>query len=662
MDFSDIALAKLLQTVPELGNYIITFKDVSEELQDDTGIQVGVFVLRVGTEIFFIPVVSKNDNVYPIDSIFFDTEKRFFPLTKKTVMLVLNYSQLDQGKPTDIPKTVVGNPSVADMINPPRTGKHVYASSSRLTEFMAVLPDYLKQVTMEKIAAEKSVYDSLDEMYGLKAIFDVLKSRPEGMAAVTNYVPISVVTDANPSMTSDQISSILNDGYHVSGEQPFTRVAVAVDNFNTSGTFRNVTNLDGDRDFEVMLTNGSSREAYIPKMYTLGSNPRELSDTRMDGSGRMTGPKISLALFTSGDYALSDSFIAAGETLNRKDVLKTMFNYNPPVMLKDVGSGDKIVIVLNSGEFLGPISVNRVVLNSFGVEVTGSASEIGYGYDMKIFAYRNAPAGINVLAGGNAGRNKEVYLPFNSIVLKLKENLSSDLERNVNAASYKRKLTDIQWLGQEMNIGYDGVEFAINGKTAGAESNVMKRLVVDEGIDPEVASNFVKQAKEVKFVKVYMTKKAGFTSAQDDGNIPQYGEEDQTGIDPDEVTMNGAYQPNGQFIPNVQDALATGDAQVTEATIISELLQAPDMFELINEYLPDIEEAIDKLGRTLFMARVHISRLAEANDADQVYAFLAGLKTVYRLLGDNYIKLKEYAATADVTDTEASGKNMSVKE
>jgi hypothetical protein len=159
-----------------------------------------------------------------------------------------------------------------------------------------------------------------------------------------------------------------------------------------------------------------------------------------------------------------------------------------------------------------------------------------------------------------------------------------------------------------------------------------------------------------------MTKRAGFTTDSADGNIPNYGEEDLTGIEPDEVTMNGAYKPNGSMVSNVQESLKAGDAQVTEATIISELLQAPDMFEQISEYLPDIEEAIDKLGRTLFMARVHISRLAEANDADQVYAFLASLKTVYRLLGDNFIKLKELAAVSDSIDTEAPGKQMSVKE
>lgn len=652
MDFSDIALAKLLQTVPELGNYIVTFKDVSEELQDDTGIQVGVFVLRIGSEISFIPVVAKGGNVFPIDSIFLDSDKKFFPLTKKTVTMIVTSSQLEQGKPTDIPKTVVKNPSVADMINPPRTGKHVYASSSRLTEFLAALPDYLKTVTMEKIAAEKSVYDSLDEMYGLKAIFDVLAQKPQGMVVATNEVPISVVTDANPNMKQEEISSILTDGYHLFGEQPTSRVAVSVHDFNTSGTFRNITNLDGDRDYEIMLSNGSSRDAYIPKMYGRGADPSGVS-----GQRNRENPANSLAIFSNGDYAISDNFISVGETLDRKGVLDTLFHFTPPILLKDVESGDKIVIVLNSGEFFGPIAVNRVALSSLGVELRGSSYQEGFGA-VNIYGYRNV-AGMKVCGVGN----KDVFVPFNSVILRLRENIASDLEVNVNAATHKRMISETQLLGEELNLGYDGIEFIINGKTAGVEANVMKRLVVGESLDPEDALKFVKQAKEVKFVKIYMTKRAGFTnSGMGDGNIPNYGQEDLTGIDPDEVTMNGAYQPNGNFVKNVQESLNAGDAQITEATIISELLQAPDMYEVIEEYLPDIEEAIDKLGRTLFMARVHINRLAEANDADQVYAFLASLKTVYRMLGDNILKLKEMAAASTYTDTKAPGKEMHVTE
>ena len=83
---------------------------------------------------------------------------------------------------------------------------------------------------------------------------------------------------------------------------------------------------------------------------------------------------------------------------------------------------------------------------------------------------------------------------------------------------------------------------------------------------------------------------------------------------------------------------------MTEAMIISELLQTPDMFEMISEYLPVIEEAVDKLGRILFVSRVHLEKLALGNDVDTIFAFLSSLKIVYKLLGDNLLKLQELVA------------------
>jgi len=65
---------------------------------------------------------------------------------------------------------------------------------------------------------------------------------------------------------------------------------------------------------------------------------------------------------------------------------------------------------------------------------------------------------------------------------------------------------------------------------------------------------------------------------------------------------------------------------------------------MISEYLPDIEECIDRLGRILLLSRVNIEKLADGNDSDNVFAFLANLKAVYRMLGDNYMKLEEMIA------------------
>lgn len=613
MEFSDIALAKLLQTVPELGSLIITFQDVSDELQDNTGVQVGVFVLRSGTSMFYVPVVSKNDNVFPIDSIFFDSEKKFFPLTKKILGLILSTSQTEQGSPTKIPNTVIGNPSVYELLNPPRTGKFVYASSSRLCDFLVQLPDSVKQAVFEKVAAEKSVYDDLDKMFGLKAIFDVLKPAKQSLAAKTNQAPISVITSA-PGLDTDGIDNILRDGYHIRGQLPERRIAVDAQYFNTEGIFREVTALDGNMDYTIVMENGTSREAFIPKMHSLAPAGRR-----------------SLALFTTGDYALCEKFIAQGENLERKQVLDTLFQYRPPVLLRDCYNGDTIVLSMCDGTFLGPFQVRSVVLNANGIEV--KIVDYGTSNFERILGYRNFE-----MEGRSVGAS--LYVPYNCIVLKLGENLSSDCEDHLNCAVTKRELAAAQYLGAELNLGYDGVEFAINGSAIGDEPKVMEVLVVKEGIEPNAARNFVKQAREVKHTKIYLTKRAESTDMSP-SEVPQYG------ILPE---SNWDVSPNGAFMPNVQQSMGLGDAQVTEATIISELLQVPDMYEQIQEYLPEIEESIDKLGRILFMSRVHISQLAKDVDPDQVFAFLAQLKSVYRLLGDNYLKLKTMTSVATIVE------------
>lgn len=610
MEFSDLALAKLLQTVPELGSMIANFQDVSDELPEDSTIQVGVFVLQSGSQVFYIPVVAKNGNVYPIDSVYLDDKKKFFPLTRKTVSMITTSSQTEQGKATRIPNTVIGNPSVYELINPPRTGKYVYASASRLTDFLSQLPDTVKKATFEKIAAEKSVYDNLDQLFGLKAIFDVLKPVNQSLAAKTNNVPVSVVTDANPTLSDAEIQSILQDGYAIQGQPKATRVAVSVMDMNKDGRFREVTSLDGDRDFTFVMETGLTREAFVPKMHSY--NP----------SGD------SLALFTNGDFAQKRSFVVVGEELDRRDTLKTLFEYNPPVLLRHCEQGDTIVLSLNDGTFLGPFRVSRVALTSYGV-------------DMRVFSY-GASRNIERIQGfRNFTKNAELegatlFVPSNTVVLKLRNNVTDETEDHLTCAVNKREMVVMQNLGAELNLGFDGVEYTMNGAPVGQEPKVMEILVVREGIDPQVARNFVKEAQLTKRVKIFMSKQAESTDYSP-SEVPTYG------ILPE---SNWDVAPNGAFMPNLQQSMELGDSQVTEATIISELLQVPDMYELIGEYLPEIEEAIDKLGRILFASRVHLDQLAGNGDAEGLFAFLATLKSVYRLMGDNFLKLQGMVASS----------------
>ncbi len=166
MDFYDIALAKFLQSFPELGNYIVTFQDLTTQLSnsEESEVSVGAFIIKAGTAYYYVPVIAKGANLYPIDSMFSVEKEKFLPLTPKTITTIINAQSFSLGEQTKIPQNVPRNPSVYDLVNPPRTGKFVYASASRLSEFLSIIPDDIKRYVKERIVDNKKLYQGINDI------------------------------------------------------------------------------------------------------------------------------------------------------------------------------------------------------------------------------------------------------------------------------------------------------------------------------------------------------------------------------------------------------------------------------------------------------------------------------------------------------------------
>lgn len=629
MDFSDIALAKFLEAAPELGPSILNFNELTEELGDGGDTKIGVFSLRIGAGLAFLPVVAKGDNIFPIDSIFVDEDSQFRPLTKSTIQGLMNQSGMAPGKATKIPQNIDKNPSVYNMINPPRTGKFTYASTSRLTDFLAVMPDYLKKFAFEKISSEKTVYDSLDRIFGLKTIFEVLQPNKNTAAAMGDITakPVSVVTgpaQLGAAFTDAMAKDVVANGYTVIGAPEVSRVAVSFQPYNTEGMYREVDNaVEGGCDHVVATKSGTPMLAFFP------ANNR---------NNPVRGETV--ALFPNGDWAASVKFIAVGDKPEHNTVLKTLFDVAPPKLLRDCARGDRVILMTSGGDYLGPFSVDSVVQNHMGTELEVYAS----GGVRKICGYRNHTHELTKIGD-------TLFVPTNILVIVLGNNISASIEHSTTHASLKRELITSQFLGAELNLRFDGVEFSGNGHVWGTKAAAMKELVENEKLEPAVAETFLKQAELTKSVKIFLSKLAS------------------TDFNPAEMPQGGAYAAdpaknvglNGAFMPAIQEASRLGDGQVLEATIISQLLQVPDLFEYIGEFMPDLLQTVDKLGRILFLTRVKLNNLSENLDPDSVFALVSQIKTVYRQLGDAVEKLKEISVTSkgfepEKQNTQGNGK------
>lgn len=624
ISFEDIAYAKFLQTAPELSNLVVVFKNCSEEMNEESDIQVGIFVLRSGDDILYVPVISKGEGVYPIDSIFISSKNKFFPLTKQTTEKILNSQKLSMGQPKKIPDTVSTNPSVYHLINPPRTGKFAYASASRLTEFLASMPNGLKDHVLQKFASDSDVYNTLHRLFDIKAIFSALKSRNLEPATQPKdrSIGIRVVTGGD-NLPDPQVASILTQGYTVDGSNPITRVAIASE-WWLDKRFSGLSDLESGYDYDVVMTNGGIKRAFVPNQKAIITAHPTSGLEPLYSAKTMKAPQFML--FDNGDYAIKSGAVIMGEPKGGHGVLRRLLNYRPPIVLKQVNTGDTIAIFDSNFGLVGVYDVRSIVQTYDGCTIKA--------WDM-IHKQSILVQGIRGYSKQAVGTDKEVFVPMTAPVLVLGAQ-EQELEDTVTSAAKRRNMLEWAMLNTSLNLSHDGVEFSINGSPIGKQAEAMEVLVVREGIDPVVAEKFVKQATENKKVIIYLSKQA---EDYKPGEIPQFG-----------VTPPRQINPLGKgtdYLPdyNLKAGLATGDTQTVESVVLSELLQSPDLKEHVLEYLPDIETGIDRLGRILFLARLHINRLGEGFEADQVFEMLSSLKNVYSQLGNNYIKLENLANT-----------------
>ena len=634
MEFSELALQKLIQLFPELANYIVTFKDITEDTggEENSDIMVGVFILQFGTGFCYIPVIAKGEIIQPIDSIYSATDKVFSPLISQTIKQLISQTGMEMGKRTRIPNTITHNPSVYEMVTPPRTGKFVYASTSRLVDFLSLTPDFVKQALLSKFSSDKTIYSAMHKLFGLENILQALK--PQGSTPLpTQETPMQVITEGN-GLGEQAIQSILSKGYAVEGDNPVNRLAISSSDYQNLNSFRILGSVDAGFDYKIPMKTGEVRAGFLPKKSCLVPEFAKLlqpySFNNSHGERKDTNPVF--VIYEDGSYSFTGSTVAIGEGSNENKVLTEFFSFSKPKTPKDLAYGEKFAMFSPDLELLGVYSADEVVLTPDGVSVRASDITPGMHYHtVRITAYHNCTT-------INGSENHSLFVPYNTLVVTLGKNVSGDLEESINTAQKRLELGSLSMLSSKVDLGYDGIEFNYNGTPVPSEAGVMRILVVDEGIAPNRAENFVKQAKEEKHINLYMSKRADF----EPGEIPQFGDAPPPQYNP--LDLQG-------FEGRVTPALQTEDPDTIESTIISELLQVTNMQEYAREYLPDIKNTIDKIGRILFLARLNVEKLATTHSAEEISTFVANLRNVYRLLGNNYIKLEQLLTTSEEVDT-----------
>lgn len=627
MEFSELAIQKLLQLFPELSSFILTFKDITDEVPslEETDISIGVFILETGGKYFYLPIIAKGEAIQPLDSIFDNDEQSFVPLAKGFVNRLINSAQSQMGKPTKIPPSVIQNPSIYSLVTPPRTGKFVYASSSRLEEFLTILPNMVKKAVLDEISSDKEVYSALHKLFGLENLFSALKPTIHPVVAVPK--PTVEIVTGGTGLDNPTIKSILDKGYSLRGENTSIRVAVPANDYKALARMRTLSSIDAGQDFDICTKTGDNVTVFLPKTSKYRPQTPALMRNKVENIDKV------VAILKNGDFVIAHSLVAVYVGRDGKQTLQQHLSTTPGITPNELTNQDTNFALFSPQlELIGIYDYPKVTKTAHGVSIQAtSLLDIGTNdRSVIINAYKNC----TVI---NCQDQKNIFIPVNTLVVKLGKKLWADdiFETNINSAGARQELATMTTLGSAIDIGFDGIEFIVNKAPVGSEAKVIEILVVKEGIAPDQAESFVKQAKEQKHLKLYMSKKA---DAEQD-IIPSYGSTPPS--------QQSGFGINGDFTNGVSSALKTNDAEVVESTIISELLQVADMKGYIQEYLPEIKNSIDKIGRALFLCRLKMDQLALDHTASEVFSFIANLRNTYRMLGDSYLKLEDMVANSE---------------
>jgi hypothetical protein len=626
MSFADIAYERLNKTAPELFALTVSFQDMSEELGDTAGINLGVFTLRSGGSLFFIPVIAKGHNVYPMDGIFSDTEKKFFPLSKLGIAKVKNSVQTSVGKGQKIPTTVDRNPSLRELVEPPRTGKYTYAGG-RVTELRATAPEGLKQAVLEKIATDKELVKGLHKVgFDVREILSSLK--PIEKAALEIAPEVSVITDGQ-NLSDNIVQTILDQGYAIIGEHREPRVVIEASSSNEGYT--TLKTAQPGCAYEIVLKSGLTRLGFVPKGIPqggLGLGPEGQSVSGLHPAKPLDKPSVPhMLLLENGDYAYSTEAVIIDAQRDYIEVVKNVVDSGSYVDLEAIeGSCCTFVLVTPNG-CVGPLSMNNKVITSSGT--TLEAYHQTHGKKVSIVILPNMTS--SICMDGNT-----IYVSPSAKAIILNKVVSDEIEKDVNAA-YRRKEAKVHDLLKEAHtLTCDGVEFYYDGKPIEKEAELAKTLVVNEGISKEATVSLIKKAIADSKVVFYMSKKA-YVGANPTP-FPQYGspppEEDG---DPNSSRTK---KQATKIADSIKSSLGTRDKQVVEATIISQFINDPNMYETVESYLPDIKEAVDKLGRSIVLFRIHSDKVSEDLQSEELSDLITALRSTFKTLGDNSIRLE----------------------
>jgi hypothetical protein len=687
---SDVAYEALQAQHPELFQNMIGFQLVDS---DDAGTKaMGMFALKLGSSYAYIPAFYLNGALKPLEILFLRNNDKFVPLTQEWIDMALR-DDTSMGQSEKLPSMGLSNPNLEIYATPPRTGR-VVTAAAKITEAdlletltkkaeatiplplaMALSPGHIKVAFMKMLQSHPDYLEKICEIYP----WDELKSSVaylDKTAAKRGKPDFKIVDKADKDITPKETKRILKG-----------KVDIRDVRKNTGTTYHtqeltNYSNPDGEGFYQIPDSFGEEK-LYLVMNY----RSPEQESYRGKSEGQMKPLKSSWSSNNSeefrkvlvvdpkeGDWCVKDRQALfckqpSRYKYNHKALVDTFYQSLPTA--KEVEVGEKYVFIKRQGYQMSMVGPLRIEELHWKRDHMYAKAECVLSHASKKLVV--SPTFSNSLG---CPRDDTITVSSDMKVMKV-----GDRECDDTFGCQSPKGSEFNLLRKgiyKVSMATDGVEYSVRSKRnnwssldkkAAAEVLCLElnmhgsdALKLMDKVDLEKkAAVFVKQAVSpyynmpLRMGPEYSPYPMAQMTAPPVQNAPYYNAQEQwyrdeynpmnanhgrdgfkANIGPD----NMFEQPQGGSIQEAMHGADTGDQLLADAGTIVSLSSMTNVDTLVESYIKDLETALDKLGRMLFLYWWKSDKFIEKyHDAD-LQQTEDSLRNLFQNLGELIYKFK----------------------
>lgn len=653
--FTNQAYNTLQAKFPGLMNSLVTMKVLSSNLEEGTAF--GVFVLKKGADVAYIPVVMSGGGITSCEMFYDKAADQFIPITDATIkefMAAVSYSD-----PSILGKK---SPYVEDtrhlfrnMIRPPASSNVVLATSR---EGVAALPNRYKAVLSSYLENENpQLLGKIAEFYDVEHLAHKLACRPEAppvqeAPALPSFLSLDKLTkEAAKLLSRSERAFLMQNGFLIKGA-------------SEGGTLHVSTEDTLQKDIETVLR----LETYPDMRDTAGKSntpffrecPRDLGEPVRVERGKLLQQNSAGVRFA--DVLLCGKDIIADRTymvMSRRDTV-LVADRSHEVSAEYLDGFSVIFPIEKLLSRLREATSGREYPPYVHIHLLVPARKSGWLFlDTEDFLGGSADKWQSSEVGGDVYYAPENRYNANTIVATDKIAMGYLMDgSNLLVPRETRCMLSTARDAEPLPCvtSFDvfrklvctfGAKLVRNDNGAGVSITDMKEEKTASFRDTTEAAAWLHDKygmnnSQVKTVlasrQTYVFPKLAFGD-MGHGMAPEIAQ----GMEPGAYPQGSMEQPVVGFDPSyLNDFAELGDEEMMDTGILAAFAQDPDIKALLVDYLPDFMQAQDRLGRIILMFGSQKEDLEDFYGSEKYSTLLSSCRKIFQVLGDLVASLKTY--------------------